>query len=42
MLPIAATQEKYTNAFLGYGSEQDHCVLELTYNYGVESYDIGW
>lgn len=33
--------EKYSNAFLGYGPEDSHFVLELTYNYGVESYDIG-
>jgi len=32
---------KYTLVFLGYGSEEDHTVLELTYNYGVDSYDIG-
>lgn len=34
-------EEKYSNAFLGYGPEDSHFVLELTYNYGVESYDIG-
>ncbi|KAL3690199.1 hypothetical protein R1sor_016508 [Riccia sorocarpa] len=33
--------EKYTNAFLGYGPEDTHFVVELTYNYGVFSYDIG-
>mmetsp|Transcript_6807 Transcript_6807/g.18287 ORF Transcript_6807/g.18287 Transcript_6807/m.18287 type:complete len:351 (-) Transcript_6807:285-1337(-) len=32
---------KFTNAFLGYGSELEHCVLELTYNYGVDSYPLG-
>jgi lactoylglutathione lyase len=32
---------KFTLAFLGYGDEKDHTVLELTYNYGVESYDMG-
>jgi lactoylglutathione lyase len=32
---------KYTLAFLGYGDESSHTVLELTYNYGVESYDLG-
>jgi lactoylglutathione lyase len=32
---------KYTLAFLGYGSNPEHAELELTYNYGVESYDIG-
>ncbi|XBJ16083.1 hypothetical protein VPH35_007800 [Triticum aestivum] len=34
-------EERYTNAFLGYGPEDSHFVAELTYNYGVESYDIG-
>ncbi|MDA8250370.1 MAG: lactoylglutathione lyase [Rhodospirillales bacterium] len=32
---------KYTLVFLGYGPEETHTVLELTYNYGVDSYDIG-
>jgi lactoylglutathione lyase len=32
---------KYTLAFLGYGDEQSHTVLELTYNYGVEKYEPG-
>jgi len=32
---------KYTLAFLGYGSNPDHAELELTYNYGVEKYDLG-
>jgi len=35
--------EKYTNVFYGYGSEKkgEHFSLELTYNYGVDSYDVG-
>ncbi|WP_082219669.1 lactoylglutathione lyase [Massilia sp. NR 4-1] len=32
---------KYTLAFLGYGANPEHAELELTYNYGVESYDLG-
>ena len=32
---------KFTLAFLGYGDESSNTVLELTYNWGVESYDIG-
>lgn len=32
---------KFSLAFVGYGDEQDHTVLELTYNYGTESYDKG-
>jgi lactoylglutathione lyase len=33
--------EKYTNAFLGFGPENTNFALELTYNYGVDKYDIG-
>ena len=33
--------QKYTLAFVGYGNERDHAVLELTYNYGVDHYDLG-
>ncbi|EKO3385196.1 lactoylglutathione lyase [Vibrio fluvialis] len=32
---------KYTLAFLGYGDESEGAVIELTYNWGVESYDMG-
>ena len=32
---------KFTLAFLGYGEENEVAALELTYNWGVESYDIG-
>ncbi len=32
---------KYTLAFLGYGSEEDNTAIELTYNYGVEKYEMG-
>lgn len=32
---------KFTLAFLGYGPESETCVLELTYNWGVEHYDLG-
>lgn len=34
-------EDKYTNVFLGYGSEDKQFAVELTYNYGVDSYDIG-
>jgi|UniRef100_A0A2N9H607 lactoylglutathione lyase len=34
-------EEKYSNAFLGFGSEETNFAVELTYNYGVSSYDIG-
>ena len=32
---------KYTLVFLGYGDESSHTVLELTYNWGVDQYEIG-
>ncbi|MDR3370780.1 lactoylglutathione lyase [Rhodoferax sp.] len=32
---------KYTVVFVGYGSNPDHAELELTYNWGVENYDMG-
>ena len=31
----------YTLAFVGYGSNPDHAELELTYNYGVDKYELG-
>ncbi len=34
-------QYKYSLAFLGYGTNPDHAELELTYNWGVESYELG-
>lgn len=34
-------EQKYTLAFVGYGSNPDHAELELTYNYGVDKYDLG-
>ncbi len=34
-------EQKYTLAFVGYGDEDRHAVLELTYNYGVDKYDLG-
>ncbi len=32
---------KFTLAFIGYGDESEQAVIELTYNWGVESYDLG-
>ena len=32
---------KFTLAFVGYGPEAEQAVIELTYNYGVERYDLG-
>src|SRR5438046_7712791 len=34
-------EQKYTLAFVGYGDESRGAVLELTYNYGVDKYDLG-
>jgi lactoylglutathione lyase len=33
--------QQYDLAFVGYGSNPAHAEIELTYNYGVESYDLG-
>ncbi len=32
---------KYTLAFVGYGNNPNHAELELTYNWGVDKYDLG-
>lgn len=32
---------KFTLAFVGYGDESDHTVLELTYNWDTDKYDLG-
>lgn len=32
---------KYTLAYLGYGSNPEHAELELTWNYGVDRYEMG-
>lgn len=32
---------KFTLAFVGYGDEKDHSVIELTYNWDADTYDIG-
>ena len=34
-------EQKYSLAFVGYGDESAGAVLELTYNYGVDRYDLG-
>ncbi len=34
-------EQKYSLAFVGYGSNPDQAELELTYNYGVEKYELG-
>jgi lactoylglutathione lyase len=32
---------KFTLAFVGYGSEEEGAVIELTYNWGVDKYELG-
>lgn len=32
---------RFTLAFVGYGDERDHTVLELTHNWDISSYEIG-
>jgi lactoylglutathione lyase len=34
-------EQKYSLAFVGYDAEERASVLELTYNYGVERYEMG-
>jgi len=34
-------EQKYSLAFVGYDTEDKATVLELTYNYGVDKYDLG-
>lgn len=35
------TEYKYTLAFVGFGSNPEHAELELTYNWDVNSYELG-
>ncbi len=32
---------KFTLAFVGYGDESENTVIELTHNWGTDSYDVG-
>ncbi len=34
-------EQKYTLAFVGYEPNPDQAEIELTYNYGVDRYDLG-
>ena len=34
-------EQKYSLAFVGYDAEDRSAVIELTYNYGVDKYDLG-
>lgn len=33
--------QNYSLAFVGYGSNPEHAEIELTYNYGVDQYELG-
>ena len=33
--------QKYSLVFLGYGKNPEHAEIELTYNHGVDTYDMG-
>jgi lactoylglutathione lyase len=35
------TEYKYSLAFVGYGNNPDHAEIELTYNWGVDTYEMG-
>lgn len=32
---------QFTLAFVGYGKEEENAVIELTYNWGIDKYEIG-
>jgi lactoylglutathione lyase len=34
-------EQGYTLAFVGYGTNPEHAEIELTYNHGVSSYEVG-
>ena len=34
-------EHKYSLAFVGYGTNPDHAEIELTYNHGVDHYELG-
>jgi lactoylglutathione lyase len=34
-------EQKYSLAFVGYGANPDHAEIELTYNYGIDKYEMG-
>lgn len=34
-------EHKYSLAFVGYGNNPEHAELELTYNHGVDHYELG-
>ena len=41
VLGMTLLRTNYSLAFVGYGTNPDHAEIELTYNHGVESYEMG-
>ena len=44
LLPIVCLRPydgKWSKTMMGYGAEDDHFVVELTYNYGIKHYEKG-
>ena len=37
----ARPEQKYSLAFVGYGRNPEHAEIELTYNHGVDHYELG-
>lgn len=38
---VQRPEQQYDLAYLGYGPNPEHAELELTYNYGVDHYELG-
>jgi len=38
---VEQPEQGFSLTFLGYAKESETCVLELTYNYGVNKYELG-
>jgi lactoylglutathione lyase len=38
---VDVPEGQYTNVFIGYGEEKSDPMIELTYNYGKDSYELG-
>ena len=38
---VQRPEQRYDLAYLGYGANPEHAELELTYNYGVDRYELG-
>ena len=40
-IPYRGVRFYWTTTYLGYGSNPEHAELELTYNHGVDRYELG-